>query len=216
MNSNFKPTDTEQKILNEARYLLGSNLADYLLSGLGETDITHCRSFIAPSTSQNGQDSTYRFEMISESIQGLPIERDLLVLAVLLDTLSEQRKMDDTVTLKVSDILETLHWSQTTASSLLIKQAIERYVSTTYCLIDLTVPEGQSSSRFRRLIIEYETISKPPFVAGTDRQSFIKVTFFPSFIYSLIPWRKFLGIEFQSLTTVREIPVESSAGLNSR
>jgi hypothetical protein len=74
------------------------------------------------------------------------------------------------------------------------------------------VPEGDRSSRYRRLIIEYETISKPPFVAGTDSQSFIKVTFFPSFIYSIIPWRKFLGIEFQSLTMVREIPTESSEG----
>jgi hypothetical protein len=216
MNSNFKPTETEQKILSEARYLLGNNLADYLLSGLGETNITDCRAFIARSTSHHGQDSTYRFEIINESEEGLPIERDPLVLAVLLDTLREQRKMDDTVTIKVSDILETFRCSQTPASELLIKQAIERYVSTTYCLIDPPVPEGESRSRFRRLIIEYETISRPPPVAGTDRQSFIKVTFFPSFIYSIIPWRKFLGIEFHSLTMVREIPCESSEGLKSR
>ena len=215
MNSNFKPTETEQKVLTEARYLLGNNLADYLLSGLGNTQISNHRAFTAQSTSAQ-LEVTYRFEMINESAEGLPIERDPLVLAVLLDTLREQRKMDDSVTLNVSDILETLHWSHTTASELLVEQAIERYVSTTYCLIDLTVPEGGISIRFRRLIIEYETISRPPFVAGTDKQGFIKVTFFPSFIYSIIPWRKFLGIEFQSLTMVREIPCESSEGLKSR
>jgi hypothetical protein len=73
MSSNFNPTETEQQVLTETRHLFGSNLADYLLSGLGEANITQCRAFTAQLTSLQGEDISYRFEIHNESAQGLPM-----------------------------------------------------------------------------------------------------------------------------------------------
>jgi hypothetical protein len=201
MSSTFKPTGIERKILSEARQLLGPELADFLLSGLGETNITHRRAFTAQSTDQHAENVLYQFEMINESAQGLPIGRDPLVLAVLLNLLRERRPMHDKVTFRVSDILETLQWSQTTESQLLIKQAIEKYISTAYCLVDPTVSEEERSlnlyARFKRLIIGYKTSSKLLHVKRTDQQRFIQVQFWGAFLYATKPKRKqFLGIEF--------------------
>jgi hypothetical protein len=211
MNSTLKPDGIERKILSEARQLLGPNLADYLLSGLGETDITLCRAFTSQSTAPDAEKVTYQFEMINESEQGLPIGRDPLVLAVLLNMLRERQPMDDKVTFRVSDILESLQWSQTTASQLLIKQSIEKYTLTAYCLVDPTVSEDERSMNlnagFKRLIIGYETSSKLLHVKRTDQQSLITVQFPGAFLYSVWRERKqFLGIEFQTLREMREIP----------
>jgi hypothetical protein len=76
MRSNFILTEAEQKVLDTVRQLLGSNLADYLLSGLGETNIAHCRAFIAQSTSRHSANVIYQFDIINESEQGLPMERE--------------------------------------------------------------------------------------------------------------------------------------------
>jgi hypothetical protein len=211
MISNFNPTAFEQKVLNEARQLLGSNLAAFLLCSLGETQITHCRAFTAQSTDPHAENVHYQFEMVNESEQGLPIGRDPLVLAVLLNMLRERQPMHDKVTFRVSDILETLQWSQTTESQLLIKQAIEKYISTAYCLVDPTLSEEERSmnlyARFKRLIIGYKTSPKLLHVKSTDQQRFMQVQFWGGFLYAIKPRRKqFLGIEFQELMEMREIP----------
>jgi hypothetical protein len=159
MSSRFKPTESEQQVLDSTRSLLGPNLADYLLSGLGETNISHCRAFTAQNTNPHAENVTYQLEMINESAQGLPRGRDPLVMAVLLNMLRERQPTHDKVTFRMCDILETVQWSQTTESQLLIKQALEKYTSTAYCLVDPTVSEEEHSlnlyARFKRLIISY-------------------------------------------------------------
>src|ERR1043165_7106570 len=122
MKSGFNLTDIELKILDEARRLLGENLADYLLSGLGEGEIKHCRVFTALSTSSSDEDVTYRFEAVSESPEGLAIGRDPLVLSVLLLMFREQWSMDDTVVFNTNEVIERLGWPQTRESESLIKQ----------------------------------------------------------------------------------------------
>src|SRR5690348_5934819 len=112
MRLGFNLTDIELKVLDEARRLLGENLADYLLSGLGEAEIKHCRVFTALSSSSSDEDITYRFEVINESLEGLAIGREPLVLSVLLLMFREQWSMDDTVVFNTREVLERLGWSQ--------------------------------------------------------------------------------------------------------
>lgn len=211
MNPDFKLTETEQKVLTETRHLFGTNLADYLLSGLGEANISHCRAFTAQLTSPQGEDVTHRFEIRNESAQGLPNGREPLVMAVLLNLFRERQPLDDAVTFRSSDVLEKLEWPQTTDTQLLIKQAIEKYVSTAYCLVDPTVSEeGRSSNLyavFMRLLVGYETSSKLLPQTRTDSQRFIKVEFKFALQNATMGQRKhFLGIEFQNLREMREIP----------
>jgi hypothetical protein len=211
MNSDFKLTETEQKVLSETRHLFGPNLTDYLLSGLGEANITHCRAFTAHLASPQGDDVTYRLEIRNESAQGLPSGREPLVIAVLLNLFRERQPLDDAVTFRVNDILETLEWPQTTETQLLIKQALEKYVSTAYCLVDPTVSEDERSSSlyavFMRLLVGYETTSKLLPQKRTDQQRFIKVEFKFALQNATMGQRKhFLGIEFQNLQEMREIP----------
>jgi phosphodiesterase/alkaline phosphatase D-like protein len=87
MDSNDPLTQAEHNVLDEARKLLGDNLADFLFSGLGESRIVHHRSFTAKSMLGQADEITYHFEMINDSELGLPIGRDPLVLATLLDIL---------------------------------------------------------------------------------------------------------------------------------
>jgi hypothetical protein len=215
MSPDFKLTETENKVLTETRQLFGFNLANYLLSGLGESNITHCRGFTAHLASPQGEDVTNRFEIRNESAQGLPIGREPLVMAVLLNLFRERQPMDDAVTFRASDVLEKLDWPQTTDTQLLIKQAIEKYVSTAYCLVDPTLSEDERSSSlyavFMRLLVGYQTTSKLLPQKRTDQQRFIKVDFTFSFLNATMGQRKqFLGIEFQNLQEMRErFPAES-------
>jgi hypothetical protein len=211
MNSDFKLTETEQKVLTETRHLFGSTLADYLLSGLGEANIIYCRAFTAQLTTPQGEDVTYRFEMRNDSAQGLPSGREPLVMAVLLNLFRERQPMDDAVTFRPSDVLERLDWPQTTETQLLIKQAIEKYVSTAYCLVDPTVSEDEQSNSlyavFMRLLVGYQTTSKLLPQKRTDAQRFIKVDFKFALQNATMGQRKhFVGIEFQNLQELQEIP----------
>ena len=119
--------------------------------------------------------------------------------------------MDDAVTFRVSDILEKLDWPQTTDTQLLVKQAIEKYVSTAYCLVDPTVSEEERSNSlyavFMRLLAGYQTTSKLIPQTRTDPERFIKVEFKFALQNATMGQRKhFLGIEFQNLQEMREIP----------
>jgi hypothetical protein len=215
MNSSIDLTTSEHSALSKAIKLLGDSLAPFLLSGLGQSSITNRRSFTAQSTPNHHQDSqalAYRFEMLNDSSLGLPMGRDPLVMALLLNILRDEMRMADTIDFNVSHILKSLGWPQTTESHLLIQRAIERYASTFYCLTELNESE-ESGTRFQRLLIGYETIFKPLIVEEATRQLWMKVKFFPSFIYGIFPERKsFLGVEFQQLQQMREIPVEGAQG----
>jgi hypothetical protein len=216
MDSHYKLSEAEQQSLDGARRWLGSNLSDYLLSGLGETNMTHCRAFTAQTTAAD-EDVTYRFEMINESPQGLPIGREPLVLAVLLNLLRERRPLDDKVTFRTSDILELLRWPQTIETHLVIKQALEKYTSTAYCLVDASVSEEERRmnlyANFKRVIIGYQTTSKLIHMKRADQQRFIQVEFWRGFLEAIKVKRKqFLGVEFESLRGMRVIDRATATG----
>lgn len=215
MNSNVKLTHTERRVLDKARRLLGDHLASLLLSGLGHADIIHCRAFTAQGSSPSGEDIAYRLEMRNDSAQGLPNGRDPLVLAVLLLMFVEQWRMDDSIRFTMGDVLESLQWSEDSKSRSLITQAIEKYVSTAYCLLDSSVAEEERSGRLhlrlKRLLIDYDTTLESVVVRGRDPRKLIKVQFPSAFVSSLKHTRKhFLGLEFQKLQELQEIPCDDS------
>jgi hypothetical protein len=209
IDSNFTLTDTERGTLKTARQLLGDNLSDFLLSGLGETQLTHHRAFTAQSISPHVDARTYRFEMVSESQQGLPIERDPLVLAALFDLLCERQPLDSTIRFRESDLLQKLQWSYVAESQRLIKQALARYALTAYCLIDPMAQEdeypGARYVSIGRLLIGYETTATLLSRKQVEQPPSMRVQFLPALIHDVISERKsFLGIEFQRLGEIIE------------
>jgi hypothetical protein len=210
MDSSSSLTGVERNALEEGRKLLGDNLTAFLLSGLGETDIAHHRSFTAQSIPSHGEELTYQLDMINDSKQGLPVGRDPLVLASLLDLLWERQPLDSTILFHESDILEKLQWPQCDESSRSIKLALERYLLTAYCLINPTAAEddclGGRYASVGRLLIGYEstTILRSRKISNQPRA--MRVQFLPALIHDVISERKyFLGIDFQGLANIQQL-----------
>lgn len=211
MDSNFNLTDTEHSTLETARHLLGDNLSDFLLCGLGEAQITHRRAFSAQTISLHVDARAYQLEIVSESQQGLPIGRDPLVLAALLNMLCERQPLDSTILFHESDLLQKLQWSHVAESRRLIKQALARYALTAYCLIDPIVPEdehpGARYASIGRLLIGYETTATLLSRKQVEQPPSMRVQFLPALIHDVISERKFfLGIDFQALEGVIQFP----------
>jgi hypothetical protein len=209
MSSNYL-SEVEQSTLDAARRLLGSNLSDYLLSGLGETKIIHCRAFIARSTSRHSENVTYQFEMINDSGQGLPRERDPLVLAALFLHLCQYQSLN-TVRFPETEVMEILKRPQNAISITMVKRALERYLLTAFYLIDPTISEEERIfgryARFRRLLVGYEATWLHMHVKRTADQRANQFLILPEFTQSEISDdRRFLGVEFQSLREMHEIP----------
>jgi hypothetical protein len=142
--------------------------------------------------------------MVSESKQGLPIGRDPLVLAALLDMLCERQPLDSTILFRQSDIMDTLQWPDDAESKRFIKRAIEKYVFTSYCLIDPRTAEekcpGSHYLSVGRLLIGYETTATLLSRKIPEQPSLMRVQFLPALIHDVISERKsVLGIEFQRL-----------------
>ena len=210
MDSNFNLTDTEHSTLETARRLLGDNLSDFLLCGLGETQITHRRAFSAQTISLHVDARAYQLEIVSESQQGLPIGRDPLVLAALLNMLCERQPLDSTILFHESDLLQKLQWSHVAESQIHIKQALLRYALTAYCLIDPMASEGEHPgahyASIGRLLIGYETTATLLSRKQVEKRTSMRAQFLPALIHDVISERKsFLGIEFQRLDKMRQI-----------
>jgi hypothetical protein len=214
MNPDFKLTVVEQGVLTGTRQLLGPHLADYLLSGMGEAQATHCRAFVTHDASPGNDRVTYRFEMGSDSAQGLPTGRDPIVMAALISLLRERQLMDDAVAFDVGSMLDTLGWPRNKESHLALLRAVERYAGTTYCLIDHPLPEGEGAgSYFRRLVISYETVSKPAAAKVKVPETAVRVQFWPYFVNSFVLARKsFLGVEFHTCGGLRRYPRRRLSG----
>lgn len=210
MNANDTLTAAERLALDEVRKLLGDNLSDFVLSGLGETSVTHRRTFTAQNSPPHGGEVTYQLEMINDTEQGLPIGRDPLVLAVLLDLLWERQPLHSTILFKVTDILERLQWDNNAEAWRLTKQALERYFLTAYCLIDPAVSaEERFCERYAsmgRLLLGFESTAILLSAKRTVQPRSIRVHFFPSLIHDVISERKFfLGIDFKRLQQLQEL-----------
>ena len=184
MSTDYKLSETERRTLDDARRLLGDNLADFLLSGLGLAEISHRRAFAARSTSRHSWGVTYRFEMVNES--GLAAGREPFVLAALLGLLQEGQPPEGGLIFRQCEILENLGWADATGSRKFVKQALEKYLLTAYCLVDETLPRGkrihQGYAGFGRLLVSYETTSTPRPVYRIDPEKSARIHFPPGFI----------------------------------
>ena len=217
MAPNFELTAAEGTAIAQAHTLLGDTLSDFLLSGLGDAGIAHHRMFTALSIPSHGSEIDYQLEMINDSKSGLPIRRDPLVLAALLDLLWERQPLNSAILFREGDILDKLQWTNNAESQNLIRHALERYVLTAYCLIDPTVAEDERPvgryTSIGRLLIGYEmaTLQRPSDRAGhlrfaTRQPGYRRAQFLPALIHDVISERKyFLGIDFQSLREIQEI-----------
>jgi hypothetical protein len=210
INYDYSLTPVEQETIEFARQILGSNLADFLLAGLGETKIIHYRVFTAQCIPSSSVVVTYEFETINESQQGLPIDRDPLVFAVLLNLLWERKSLDGKLFFRYRDILKKLQWPPTTEYQMMIQRAIERYFLTAYYLIDPTIPlEERLCERyagFGRLMIGYE----PPLLLLPEKKNALhrltNVRLFPEFIQDIASEKKrFLGLNFEKMISLQHI-----------
>lgn len=209
MSIPYVPTEPERDLLDIARRVLGSNLSEFLLSGLGEPH--HPRRFYtARSIRGHGPGLTFRLEVVSDSGEGLPGGRDPLVMAALLHLLWTGERGRDEVVFRDEALLERLFWLDTPESRISIGQAVERYYSTAFYRKS-TEPMGvgggeRRTSHVQKLVPGYETtvemLSGPP---KEVRKSTI-VHFTTKLVEEVSGAEKyFLGIDFERLGRLERV-----------
>lgn len=211
MDATNNLSQAERSTLDQARKLLGDNLADFILSGISGTSLTHRRTFTAKSSLSQSNEITYQLEMINDSEQGLPKGRNPLVLAILLSLLWERQPLHSTVLFREADIIERLEWENNAKSRMLIIQALEGYFSTAYCLIDpAVIGDDAFSGRYAsagRLLLGFENTAILSSAKRTGQARSLRVHFFPTLIHDVISQKKFfLGVDFQALEAVIQFP----------
>jgi hypothetical protein len=131
MSIPYVQTGAKHDLLDTARRVLGDNLFEFLLSGLGEPHYPR-RRYTATSIRGHGPGVTYQLEAVGESRKGLPSGRDPVVMAALLHLLWTGGRGQDEVVFSEEELLGTLSWPDTRESRLAVEAAIERYYNTGY------------------------------------------------------------------------------------
>ena len=207
MSTQFAPTEAENDLLDTARRVLGVNLLTFLLSGLGEPHHPR-RLYMARSIRAHGPGLTFQLEAVSETEEGLPGDRDPLVMAALLHLLWTGDRGRDEVVFRDEMLLERLSWPDTPESRRSIDKAVERYYSTAYRRTSsesLGAGGGERrSSHVQKLVPAYETtvemLSGPP---KEVRKSTV-VQFTTKLIEEVSGAEKyFLGVDFEWLRLTR-------------
>jgi hypothetical protein len=160
MSTPHIPTEHEHDLLDTARRVLGSNLFEFLFSGLGEPHYPRMR-FTAASIREHGAALTYQLEAVAESEKGLPGGRDPLVMAALLHLLWTGGRRKDEVVFREEELLGLLSWPDTPESRLAVEAAVERYFNTG-CHRTSREPMGEGrgemvSSQVQKLITGIDT-----------------------------------------------------------
>jgi hypothetical protein len=200
-------------LLDTAQRVLGVNLSEFLLSGLGEPHQTR-RLYTARSIRAHGPGLTFQLEIISDSGEGLPGGRDPLVMATLLHLLWTGERGRDEVVFRDELLLERLSWPDTPESRLSIEGAVERYYSTAYRRTS-TEPMGagggeRRSSHVQKLVPGYETTVERLIGPPTEVRKSTIVQFTPKLIEEVSGAEKyFLGIDFERMRLDR-IPDETN------
>jgi hypothetical protein len=210
MTLSFVLTEAEQDLLDFARRVLGGSLAQFLLSGLGEPPRLRQR-YTARSLRRG---STYTFEIVSETNDGLPAGRDPLVLASLLHLMWTRSAGRHEVVFRDEELLERLGWPETRETRLVLDAAVERYFCTAYYVKARGLPraEGVESrySHVRKLVTGYETTKERLLEAPRVVLKSTVVQFAAGFYEEVAGGEKyFFGIDFEQLE-LRELPQDSS------
>lgn len=214
MSIPYIPTEAEHDLLDTARRVLGDNLSEFLLSGLGQPHHPR-RLYTARSIRAHGPGLTFQLEAVSDSGGGLPGGRDPLVMAALLHLLWTGDRGRDEVVFRDEQLLERLSWPDNLESRSSIEDAVKRYYCTAYLR---TSTESMSSgggerrtSHVQKLVPGYETtvelLSGPPKEA---RKSTI-VQFMPRLVEEVSGHEKyFLGIDFERLEHLQRVSPDPS------
>lgn len=215
MSAPYIPTEAEHDLLDTARRVLGENLFDFLLSGLGEPHHPR-RRYTATSIREHRPGVTYQLEAVGESREGLPGGRDPVVMAALLHLLWIGGRARDEVVFRDEELLGILSWPETRESRLAVKAAVERYYNTAYHRTSREpLGEGRGewvSSQVQKLVPCYETTEE--WEVGTPRGK--RKSTILHFTTKLVEevsgvGKYFLGIDFERLERLQKVPLEGKA-----
>jgi hypothetical protein len=213
MSTPYIPTEAEHDLLDTARRVLGDNLFEFLLSGLGEPHYPR-RRFTAASIREHGAGLTYQLEAVAESEKGLPGGRDPVVMAALLHLLWTGGRGRDEIVFREEELLGLLSWPDTLESRSAVEEAVERYLNTGYHRTGREpLGEGMGemvSSQVQKLITGIDTTLElregPP---KKVRKSTI-IHFTTKLVEEVTGAGKyFLGIDFERLRLEKAIPEAS-------
>jgi hypothetical protein len=160
MTTHYVPTENERELLDSVRRVLGGNLSQFLLCGLGEPHHPR-RRFAGHSMEVHGPRLTHQLEVVGESDSGLPGSRDPLVMATLLHLLWTGERGRDEVVFRDEVVLEKLGWDDTREARLGVGLAVERYYNCAYHRTRReSLGEGRGkrlSSQVQKLVTGYDT-----------------------------------------------------------
>jgi hypothetical protein len=213
MSTPYIPTEAEHDLLDTARRVLGDNLFEFLLSGLGESHHPR-RHYTATSIKAHGPGLTYQLEIIGESKKGLPGGRDPVVMAALLHLLLTGGRGRDEVVFRDEELLAILSWPDTRESRLSVKAAVERYYDTAYHRTSRE-PLGPGrgdwvSAQVQKLVPGYETTQEWEVGTPRGKRKSTILHFTKKLVEEVSGTGKyFLGIDFERLRLERVMPETS-------
>jgi len=199
----YIPTEAERDLLDTAWQVLGGNLFEFLLAGLGEPHYPR-RRFTATSIREHGPGVTYRLEAVAESEKGLPGGRDPVVMAALLHLLWTGGRGRDEVVFRDEELLGILSWPDTRELRLAVKAAVGRYYHTAYHRTS-RVPLGEEmgdwvSSEVQKLVRGYDTTEEWDVGTPKGKRKSTTLHFSKNLVDRLSGSKKyFLGLDFERL-----------------
>jgi hypothetical protein len=214
MSFSYIPTETEQDLLDFVRRVLGGNLSEFLLSGLGEPHQTR-RRYTARSTKTHKWARTYQFEIVSDNEDGLPGGCDPLVLAALLHLMWTNKEGRHEVAFRDEELLEKLGWPESKESRRSIEATVDRYFSTSYCVTSRELPRAERIegrySHVRKLVTGYEITKERLVEVPSVVLNSTVVRFEVGFFEEVSGEEKyFFGIDFGSLERLQPLPGDGS------
>jgi hypothetical protein len=207
MTTHYVPSDDEDELLDSARRVLGGNLSEFMLCGLGEPHHPR-RHFTAMSVRTGRPGGVYQLELVSESDEGLPGGREPLVMAALLHLLWTGGKGRDEVIFRDEELLEILSWPDTTESRSVVESAVTRYYCAAYRRTSReSLGEGQGeliSSQVQKLVTGYDTTLLSREGPPREARKSTVLHFTTKLIEEVTgPEKYFLGIDFERLRLER-------------
>ena len=210
MSTSYLPTEAEHDLLDTARRVLGGNLFEFLLSGLGEPHHPR-RRYTATSIREHGPGLTYQLEAVAETKEGLPGGRDPVVMAALLHLLLTGGRGKDEVVYTDEELLGVLSWPDTRESRRSMNTSIERYYDAAFHRTgreSLGPGRGELvSSQVQKLVTGYDTTEEWEVGTPRGKRKSTILHFTTKLVEEVSGEEKyFLGIDFERLRLEQIMP----------
>ena len=212
MSMPYVLTETEEDLLDFARRVLGRNLSEFLLAGLGEPHHIH-RRYTTTSIRAHRLGIPYKLEAISDNEKGLPGGCDPLVMAAMLHLLWTGERGRDEVVFRDEILLEKLSWPDTQKLRFSVEAAIERYYCTAYHRASrepLGPGRGERvSAQVQKLVPGYDTTVELRVGPLKEMRKSTVVHFTTKLVEEVSGTEKyFLGIDFERLGPLKLLSPE--------